>query len=62
MIFRYFTKVAKYGIVYVIDFGEKRKEGTHYMAGYLSSRKLTNVKGRLKYISDEDRQENIIDF
>ena len=32
------------------------------MAGYLSSRKLTNVKGRLKYISDEDRQENIIDF
>lgn len=32
------------------------------MAGYLSSRKLTNVKGRLKYISDEDRQENIIDY
>lgn len=32
------------------------------MAGYLSSRKLTNVKGRLKYISDENRQENIIDF
>lgn len=32
------------------------------MAGYLSSRKLTNVKGRLKYISDKDRQENIIDY
>ena len=32
------------------------------MAGYLSSRKLTNVKGRLKYISDEGRQENIIDY
>ena len=32
------------------------------MAGYLSSRKLTNVKGRLKYISDEYRQENIIDY
>ena len=32
------------------------------MAGYLSSRKLTNVKGRLKYVSDEDRQENIIDY
>lgn len=32
------------------------------MAGYLSSRKLTNVKGRLKYISDTDRQENIIDY
>lgn len=32
------------------------------MAGYLSSRKLTNVKGRLKYVSDKDRQENIIDY
>lgn len=32
------------------------------MVGYLSSRKLTNVKGRLKYISDKDRQENIIDY
>lgn len=32
------------------------------MSGYLSSRKLTNVKGRLKYISDEGRQENIIDY
>lgn len=32
------------------------------MAGFLSSNKLTNVKGRLKYISDEGRQENIIDY
>lgn len=32
------------------------------MAGYLSSRKLTNVKGRLRYISDENRQENIVDY
>lgn len=32
------------------------------MAGYLSSNKLTNVRGRLRYISDEGRQENIIDY
>ena len=32
------------------------------MAGYLDSRKLTNVKGRIKYITNEDKQENIIDY
>ena len=32
------------------------------MAGYLSSRKLTNVKGRIKYITNKDKQENIIDY
>lgn len=32
------------------------------MAGYLSSRKLTNVKGRIKYIINKDKQENIIDY
>ena len=32
------------------------------MGGYLSSRKLTNVKGRIKYITNEKKQENIIDY
>lgn len=32
------------------------------MGGYLSSRKLTNVKGRIKYITDKKKQENIIDY
>ena len=32
------------------------------MSGYLSSRKLTNVKGRIKYITNEKKQENIVDF
>lgn len=32
------------------------------MSGYLDSRKLTNVKGRINYITDEKRQENIIDY
>ena len=32
------------------------------MSGYLSSRKLTNVKGRIKYITNEKKQENIIDY
>lgn len=32
------------------------------MAGYLDSRKLTNVKGRIKYITNKDKQENIIDY
>ena len=32
------------------------------MAGYLDSRKLTNVKGRIKYITNEDKQEDIIDY
>lgn len=32
------------------------------MVGYLSSRKLVNVIGRIKYITNEKKQENIIDF
>lgn len=32
------------------------------MAGYLDSRKLTNVKGRIKYITNKDKQENIDDY
>ena len=32
------------------------------MSGYLSSRKLGNVKGRIKYITDEKKQENIVDY
>lgn len=32
------------------------------MGGYLSSRKLTNVRGRIKYITNEKKQENIIDY
>ncbi len=32
------------------------------MGGYLSSRKLTNVKGRISYITNEKKQENIIDY
>lgn len=32
------------------------------MGGYLSSRKLTNVKGRIKYITNKDKQENIVDY
>lgn len=32
------------------------------MAGYLSSRKLTNVKGRIKYITNEKKQEKIVDY
>lgn len=32
------------------------------MAGYLDSRKLTNVKGRIKYITNKDKQENIVDY
>ena len=32
------------------------------MAGYLDSRKLTNVKGRISYITDKKRQENIVDY
>ena len=32
------------------------------MRGYLSSRKLSNVKGRIKYITDEKKQENVVDF
>lgn len=32
------------------------------MAGYLDSRKLTNVKGRIKYITNKEKQENIVDY
>lgn len=32
------------------------------MSGYLSSRKLTNVTGRISYITNEKKQENIIDY
>lgn len=32
------------------------------MSGYLSSRKLTNVKGRIRYITNEKKQENIVDY
>lgn len=32
------------------------------MAGYLRSNKLTNVKGRIKYITNEKKQENIVDY
>ena len=32
------------------------------MSGYLSSRKLTNVKGRINYINNGKKQENIIDY
>lgn len=32
------------------------------MGGYLSSRKLTNVRGRIKYITNERKQENIVDY
>lgn len=32
------------------------------MAGYLDSRKLTNVKGRINYITNKDKQENIVDY
>lgn len=32
------------------------------MSGYLSSRKLGNVKGRIKYMTDEKKQENILDY
>lgn len=32
------------------------------MAGYLNCRKLTNVKGRIEYATDPNRQENIVDF
>lgn len=32
------------------------------MAGYLDSRKLTNVKGRIEYITNKDKQENIVDY
>ena len=32
------------------------------MAGYLSSRKLTNVKGRINYITNKDKQENIVEY
>ena len=29
---------------------------------YVSNRHLTNVKGRIDYISNPKRQENIVDF
>ncbi|MBO6233353.1 MAG: hypothetical protein J6N78_04765 [Clostridia bacterium] len=32
------------------------------MSGYLDSRKLGNVKGRIEYMTDENRQENIMDY
>lgn len=32
------------------------------MRGYLSSRKLSNVKGRINYITNEKKQENIVDY
>ena len=32
------------------------------MAGYLSSRKLTNVKGRINYITNKDKQENMVEY
>ncbi len=32
------------------------------MAGYSSARKLTNVVGRVDYISNPERQENIKSF
>lgn len=32
------------------------------MSGYLSSRKLGNVRGRIQYITDEKKQENIVDY
>ena len=41
---------------------EKEERGVRYMAGYLDSRKLTNVKGRIKYITNKDKQENIVNY
>lgn len=32
------------------------------MSGYSSARKLSNVRGRIDYISNEERQENILGF
>ena len=32
------------------------------MSGYLTSKKITNVKGRMEYITDKNRQENIVDY
>lgn len=32
------------------------------MSGYLNSRKLTNVKGRINYITNKKKQENIVDY
>lgn len=32
------------------------------MGGYLSSKKLGNVKGRIKYMTDKNKQENIINY
>lgn len=32
------------------------------MRGYLSSRKLSNVKGRINYITNENKQEKIVDY
>lgn len=32
------------------------------MSGYLSSRKLVNVKGRIAYVTNKDKQENIADY
>lgn len=38
------------------------KGGDNNMRGYLDSNKLSNVKGRMKYITDENKQENIVDY
>lgn len=32
------------------------------MRGYLDSNKLSNVKGRIKYITNDKKQENIVDY
>lgn len=32
------------------------------MRGYLNSNKLSNVKGRMKYITNKNKQENIVDY
>lgn len=32
------------------------------MRGYIDSNKLSNVKGRIKYITDKNKQENVIDY
>ena len=32
------------------------------MRGYIDSNKLSNVKGRIKYITDKNKQENVVDY
>lgn len=50
-----------YTILCYTSYSEANNEGVCFMS-YVSNRNLSNVVGRIDYISNPERQENIVDF